>query len=156
LKKFFGLFLFLYLIWLLLSGHYSLLFMALGFISCLGGVFLAHKMGLVDEEGIPAQLVPAIFRYIPWLSGTIIRSNIDVAMRILNPRLPISPEVIRVPATQRTSPGRVLYANSITLTPGTLSLELTNSDIEVHALSLQATKELQSGDMGKRVASLET
>ena len=112
-------------------------------------------MGIVDAEGLPLDLVPGLLRYAPWLFGTVIQANFDVARRILHPRLPITPTVIRVPAKQRTAPGRVSYANSITLTPGTISLEVSDDEIEVHALSVDAAEDLQSGEMGRRVVALE-
>ena len=129
--------------------------MGLGFISSASAVFLARRMGIVDAEGLPLDLVPGLPRYAPWLFGTVIQANFDVARRILHPRLPITPTVIRVPAEQRTAPGRVSYANSITLTPGTISLEVSDDEIEVHALSVDAAEDLQSGEMGRRVVALE-
>ena len=150
-----SLFLLLFAFWLLLSGHYDFWFIGLGFISSASAVFLARRMGIVDAEGLPLSLVPGLLRYAPWLFGTVIQANFDVARRILDPRLPITPRVIRVPAEQRTAPGRVSYANSITLTPGTISLEVSDDEIEVHALSVDAAEDLQSGEMGRRVVALE-
>ena len=155
MKRALSLFLLLFAFWLLLSGHYDLWFMGLGFISSASAVFLARRMGTVDAEGLPLDLVPGLLRYAPWLFGTVIQANFDVARRILHPRLPITPTVIRVPAEQRTAPGRVSYANSITLTPGTISLEVSDDEIEVHALSVDAAEDLQSGEMGRRVVALE-
>ena len=129
--------------------------MGLGFISSASAVFLARRMGIVDAEGLPLDLVPGLLRYAPWLFGSVIQAHFDVARRILHPRLPITPTVIRVPAEQRTAPGRVSYANSITLTPGTISLEVSDDEIEVHALSVDAAEDLQSGEMGRRVVALE-
>lgn len=155
MKRALSLFLLLFAFWLLLSGHYDFWFIGLGFISSASAVFLARRMGIVDAEGLPLDLVPGLLRYAPWLFGTVIQANFDVARRILHPRLPITPTVIRVPAEQRTAPGRVSYANSITLTPGTISLEVSDDEIEVHALSVDAAEDLQSGEMGRRVVALE-
>ena len=155
MKRALSLFLLLFAFWLLLSGHYDFWFIGLGFISSASAVFLARRMGVVDAEGLPLDLVPGLLRYAPWLFGTVIQANFDVARRILHPRLPITPTVIRVPAEQRTAPGRVSYANSITLTPGTISLEVSDDEIEVHALSVDAAEDLQSGEMGRRVVALE-
>ena len=155
MKRALSLFLLLFAFWLLLSGHYDFWFIGLGFISSASAVFLARRMGIVDAEGLPLNLVPGLLRYAPWLFGTVIQANFDVARRILHPRLPITPTVIRVPAEQRTAPGRVSYANSITLTPGTISLEVSDDEIEVHALSVDAAEDLQSGEMGRRVVALE-
>ena len=94
-------------------------------------------------------------RYGPWLVIQIIRSNLDVAKRIVNPKLPIHPTVIHVDATDHTEVGRVTYANSITLTPGTISLDVSEDAIEVHALTEEAANDLMSGEMGRRVQRTE-
>jgi len=99
--------------------------------------------------------LPGLIRYGPWLFGAIIRANLDVARRIIHPRLPIAPSVVRVSAEQQTVAGRVTYANSITLTPGTISLDVTHEDIEVHALSVEAAQDLQSGEMERRITVME-
>ena len=156
MKRTLSLCLLLFAFWLLLSGHYDFWLIGFGFISSAGAAFLARRMGIVDAEGLPLDLVPGLLRYAPWLFGTVIQANFDVARRILHPRLPITPTVIRVPAEQRTAPGQASYANSITLTPGTISLEVSDDEIEVHALSEDAAEDLQSGEMGRRVAALET
>jgi len=80
-----------------------------------------------------------------------VRSNIDVARRILSPGVPISPKLIEVPASQRTDLGKVIYANSITLTPGTISIRIRDGMILVHALSEEAADELLQGEMDRRV-----
>ena len=151
-----SLFLLLFGFWLLLSGHYDFWLIGLGFISSVSAVLLARRMGIVDAEGLPLSMVPGLLRYVPWLFGTVIRANFDVARRILHPRLPITPRVIHVPVEQRTAPGQASYANSISLTPGTISLEVSDDEIEVHALSEDAAEDLRSGEMGRRVAALET
>ena len=156
MKRALSLFLLLFAFWLLLSGHYNFWLVSLGFISSVSTVLLARRMGIVDAEGLPLSMVPGLLRYVPWLFGTVIRANFDVARRILHPRLPITPRVIHVPAEQRSAPGQASYANSITLTPGTISLEVSDDEIEVHVLSEDAAEDLQSGEMGRRVTALET
>jgi multicomponent Na+:H+ antiporter subunit E len=156
LKRSLSLFLLLFSFWLLLSGHLDLWLMGLGFFSSIGAVLLSQRMGTIDREGLPLVLLPGLVRYLPWLFGAVIRANADVARRILHPRLPIGPEVIRVPVAQCTALGRVSYANSITLTPGTLTLEVTAEEIEVHALSSEAANALRDGNMGRRVAIMES
>ena len=128
---------------------------ALGVLSSLFTVLLARRMGIVDSEGLPLNLIPGLLRYLPWLCWIVIRSNLDVAGRILHPRLPITPTVVRVPAEQQTAAGRTTYANSITLTPGTISLELTDDEIEVHVLSTDALDDLIDGKMARRVTAME-
>ena len=149
---------FVFVTWLLWSGHYSFyhtLVLAMGLLSCAFVVYLASRLSIVDEEGHPIHLIWGLVFYIPWLLWAIIKANIDVAKRILNPRLPIAPRIVRVNGTQKTDLCRVIFANSITLTPGTVSLDLDEEDIVVHALTKEAADDVQSGDMNHRVTTLE-
>ena len=144
--------------WLLWSGHYTLdhtLVLAMGVLSCAFVVYLSGRLSIVDEEGYSIRLVWNLALYIPWLIWAIVKANIDVAKRILSPGLPIAPRIIRVQGTQKTDLCRVIFANSITLTPGTVSLDLDGEEIVVHALTEEAADDVQSGDMDRRVTALE-
>ena len=144
-------------IWLLWSGHFDLpLMIGFGVVSCLLVVLLSRRMNIVDEEGVPLQLGlrPFIY-YAPWLIKEIVVANIDVARRILHPRLPIRPTVVQVRASQKGDLGRVIYANSITLTPGTVSIEMELDQITVHALSREGADDDMSGEIDRRVSKLE-
>lgn len=143
-------------VWLLWSGHYTPLIISFGVLSCLLVVFIARRMYLADPEGHPIHLLPRLLLYIPWLAWAVFRANLDVARRILRPGLPISPRMVKVKASQKTHLGMVAYANSITLTPGTVSVDLReDGEITVHALTREAAEDLQTGDMDRRVVRLE-
>ncbi len=145
-------------VWLLWSGHYTIertLVLVLGIVSCLAVIGIVRRMGIVDSEGHPIHLAGRAIVYVPWLLLAILRSNVDVTLRILNPRLPVSPTLIRTRATQKTAMGKVIYANSITLTPGTVSVEVENDFILVHALSRESAEELADGEMDRRVRAVE-
>lgn len=146
---------FLFTVWLLLSGHYSALLVGLGLLSTLFVVALAARVDLVDQETYPILLKPISLLYWLWLGREIVKSNIDVSRRILNPRLPISPNLTRVKAHQRRELGLVTYANSITLVPGTVSLQVVDREILVHSLSQEITDDLQRGEMDRRICELE-
>jgi len=141
--------------WLLLSGHYEPLILAFGAISCAVVALISYRMGVVDYEGHPVHLGWRLPVYLLWLLWEIVKANIDVAKRIVNPRLPISPTVFILKPTQPTNLGHVIYANSITLTPGTVTLEVTADALEVHALSKEAAEDLMKGEMDRRVTWLE-
>lgn len=141
--------------WLLWSGHTEALLLGLGILSCVLVVMLSLRMGLVDDEGPRLAVAWRLARYAPWLLWQIVKANVDVARRILNPKLPIAPRLIRVHTQQRSALGRTIFANSITLTPGTVSIDLDGEDIVVHALTAEAARELQEGTMNRRVAGLE-
>lgn len=93
--------------------------------------------------------------YVPWLVSEVIKSNIDVAKRIWQKDMPISPTVVTVPASQKTALGLVIHANSITMTPGTLSIDVAPDEIEVHALAVETLEGLQDGVMDRKVRKLE-
>ena len=121
--------------WVLLSGHFDPLLLGLGLASTLLTVFLARRMDVVDDESYPFRLIVRLLRYHGFLAREVLLANLDVAQRILLPSKSISPRFIDVEVPQRTDLGRVIYANSITLTPGTISVDVANGEILVHALS---------------------
>lgn len=150
-----GLAIFLCLTWLLLSGHYTPLLLGLGAVSVAIVVWISHRMDVIDHEGQPIHLTVSTPLYWLWLLGQIIKSSIDVARRILNPRLPISPRIIKIKAHEQSNLGQVIYANSITLTPGTVAVRVDDGEITVHALSERGEQGLASGEMDRRVQALE-
>jgi len=144
----------LFVIWLLWSGHYTPLLIGFGVVSCAIVLVLTRRMNIADQECAPLLgLRP--FIYLPWLIKEITLANIDVAKRVLTPKMPINPRMIRVRASQKSDLGRVIYANSITLTPGTVSVDMQGEEIVVHALTSEAADEDKSGDMDRRVTKLE-
>lgn len=142
----------LFILWVLLSGQFSLLLLSLGLASVLLTVFLASRMNVIDHESYPIHIsakLPAFLAYIMW---EIIKANIDVAKRILNTGgKTISPQLVEIPVPQKSDLGRVMYANSITLTPGTVSVQLDNDRVLVHALSKEGVEDLLSGEMAKAI-----
>ncbi len=145
----------LYGFWLLLSGFFTLPLLAAGLGSAIAVVLLTRRMGVVDREGHPIYLGWAAAKYWPWLLWEIVKAAWDVAKIIVDPKLPISPTMIRVKTSQKTSVGIVTYANSITLTPGTISVEAEHGEILVHALTRAAADGLAAGDMDRRVSEFE-
>ena len=144
----------LFAVWLLLSGHYTTFIIALGMASCALVVLVTLRMDLADREGHPIHLTWRALTYWPWLRIEIIKSNIDVAKLILSPNLPITPTLLRVKASQTSDLGQVIYANSITLTPGTISVDVANGEILVHALSREGAEALLEGEMDRRVTRM--
>jgi len=151
-----GLAIFLIILWLLLSGHYTPLLIGLGMISVILVVIISTRMDVVDQEGHPFHLnFLELASYWVWLLKEIVKANIEVCKIILRPSLPISPTLVTIKSKQATDLGRVIYANSITLTPGTISINVTDGEIEVHALTKAAANELQEDEMNRRVAKVE-
>lgn len=141
--------------WLVLSGHYTIITVTAGIVSVIGAVALARRMEIVDGEGHPIHLTVRAVTYLPWLARAIMTSAWDVTKIILNPRLPISPTLIRVKASQKTPVGITIYANSITLTPGTISARVSGHEILVHAVTRDGAKEVGEGTMDRRVTKFE-
>jgi len=150
-----GLALSLALLWLLLSGHYVPLLLVLGALSVALCVLIVLRMDLIDHEGVPIHLTPSALRYWPWLLVEIVKSNIDVAWRVVSPGLDISPTLFETRCSQHSDLGQVIYANSITLTPGTVSADLDSGVIVVHALTEAGATAVLGGEMDRRVTELE-
>lgn len=150
-----SLFVFLAAVWILLSGHWEPLLLGIGLVSVLGVVWLAYRMDVVDREGHPVHLTWKLPLYWLWLGKEIVKSNLVVTRLILSPVDRISPRVVRVKASQRSDLGLAIFANSITLTPGTVSLDVGDDYVLVHALTRALADELADGAMDARVAALE-
>lgn len=144
------------LFWLLLSGFFTAFLLSLGALSVIGVVLLAHRMDVIDHEGHPVQLGPGALWYWPWLVKEIVKSGWQVTRLILDPRLPIEPTLVRVRPGQRTPAGLAVHANSITLTPGTVSIDVGEREFLVHALTREGAASLVEGDMDRRVTANET
>lgn len=143
--------------WLLWSGHFQNGFLlALGAASVAFSLWLSSRMRIVDEEGSPAVLgLRSFVLYVPWLIKEIVTSNITVAKIILSAKMPLRRNVVTIKSTQKTPIGRVILANSITLTPGTVAVDVIGDSIKIHALSLEDADLDLTGDMDGRVTRLE-
>ena len=145
----------LFCLWLLLSGFFKVLLISLGLASVIAVVWIAHRMDVIDHEGHPIHLTARAFLYWPWLIVEIVKANIDVARVIVRRKIPISPSLLEVKATQETELGQVVYANSITLTPGTVTIAINKDIMTVHALTQDAAEDLDTGKMDRRVTAME-
>ncbi|NIM00862.1 MAG: hypothetical protein GTN89_08025 [Acidobacteria bacterium] len=150
-----SLFVVLFGVWLLWSGHTDALLLTLGLFSCLFVLLIVRRMQTVDHETVPVEIAWRVPRYLPWLAWQIVLSNVDVAKRILQGKMPIRPHVVRVRAEQESDLGRVILANSITLTPGTVTIGVRGNELTIHALTDDAAAGLASGEMNERVRTVE-
>ena len=145
----------LFVFWLALSGHYTVMLISIGAVAVLLTVFATFRMNEVDDEAHPYQLIPKTLTYWPWLLMEIAKSAWSVAKIIVSPRLPISPTMTVVNASQKTSSGVATYANSITLTPGTITTEVHGNRLIVHALVRDGALDVEGGAMDARVSRFE-
>ena len=150
-----SLFFTLYLFWLLLSGFFTPFLLSAGAGCALAVVWFARRMDVVDHEGHPIQLGMRIVAYWPWLILEIVKSAWSVSRIILHPRLPISPTLVRFKPTQRTDVGLAIHAQSITLTPGTITVEAWPNEFLVHGLTRDGALAVIDSEMDRRVSACE-
>jgi multicomponent Na+:H+ antiporter subunit E len=149
------LFVHLAIFWLLWSGHLEIELLFYGAISCGLVVAASLRAGLVDRESLALHMMFRSWLYLPWLLVEIVKSNIAVAKIILHPSLPMRPHILRTQSSQKTEIGKVIFANSITLTPGTITLAVREGEIVVHALTDAFADGLETGEMDRRVSWME-
>jgi multicomponent Na+:H+ antiporter subunit E len=147
--------LFLTAFWLLNSGHNTILILSLGVASIALVLYISHRMDVVDQEAQSLHLAINNPGFYVWLIKEIILANILVVKHIWLGNKTISPTLATIKASQKTDIGKVIYANSITLTPGTVSVALEGDKIVVHALLKESIKDLQTGEMDRRITELE-
>ncbi len=152
MKYFITTIVFLAIFWLALSGHYTALMLCLGTICCIWVGMISRRMDIVDLEGHQIRLVSLrIIPYYIWLTKEIIVSSVIVVRMILSPKIKLNPVVERLPAEGMSDMEKVIYANSITLTPGTLTLEVADSWLEVHTIRSDLLDSLRQGEMANRI-----
>lgn len=137
-------------LWLLLSGHYDPLLISFGVVSVLFSLYIAKRMDIIDKDSIPIHLTAKLVKFWVVLAGKIFTANIDVTLRIVGIR-PVEPQLIKLKLNQCSDLTKVVYANAITLTPGSASLHIEDGYLYVHTISKEGAKELLDGDMAKLI-----
>ncbi len=142
--------------WALLSGQFhNTLLLSTGAASILFTAWLGQRMKIVDSDTMPHASWFRLVVYIPYLLWEIILANWDVMKRVWAPDKPIDPQLVKVPYSTKTAFGTTTYANSITLTPGTVTVEVGNDDMTIHALTPEAADGLLEGTMEAKCKQLE-
>lgn len=140
--------------WFLLSGYTQPLLISFGVISVALVVITINRMDKVDKQPKEVSTGIRMFRYVIWLVREITKSSIDVTKLVWGPIDKLSPSLAKVKIRKIPTNTQVLYANSITLTPGTLSIDLDNEEITVHALKAKSAKKLAQGRMEKELTKI--
>ena len=137
--------------WLVLSGRYNIFHVTLGLIFSLGIAWF-HT----SQSTIPSQMFPwaRFLLYLPWLFSRIVHSSLHLTYLILHPRLPIDPRLIPYHTKLRDRAAVVLLGNSITLTPGTITAEISSHDLVVHAMDEHSAGDLNSRRLEAKIAGL--
>ncbi len=142
----------LFAFWLLLSGHYDLFHLSLGLICSLLVALVSHDLLIENINGSKRiRKTGRFISYVAWLIYQIVLANLHVAYLILKPKA-IDPEIIRFKTRLKSQFSMVTLGNSITLTPGTITMDIIDGEFHVHALSKKVADDLLSGEMERRVA----
>ncbi|MCL0059369.1 Na+/H+ antiporter subunit E [Dehalococcoidia bacterium] len=130
-------FILLFGFWLVLSGQMDIMHLGLGLVCSLLVALFSHD--LLIKEGTFRSLV-ILIRFIPylgWLAFQIIIANINVARLVLDPRLPLRPGIIKLNSRLKSDVAQTTLANSITLTPGTMTVDVVGGDFYIHCLAIE-------------------
>jgi multicomponent Na+:H+ antiporter subunit E len=145
----------LFLLWLLLSGYFKTNLIVFGIFSCVLVTYLSIRLKIYSSHHERIKFNLRLPFYIPWLLKEIVKSNLHVARCILSSGHNIQPQTVCAKASQKTNIGLAVHANSITLTPATISVDLNENEILVHALTNHAAQGIIDGGIDKRVSKLE-
>ncbi|MDP3386032.1 MAG: Na+/H+ antiporter subunit E [Eubacteriales bacterium] len=148
---------FLFGFWLVLSPRISVESISIGLLASFMVTYFS-KSYITDEGELSffsVGNVKNVITYILRLLLEIVKSNIDVAKIVLSPTMPISPQFVRVPVKPQKDFYKVLYGNSITLTPGTLTVDIVDGEYIVHALTDGAAEDLKNSIIEKHILSIE-
>jgi len=144
----------LMLAWVLWSGYLKPLLLGLGVLSSILVVYLNYRMRVEDFHFLEGRFLLRLMRYWAWLAREVVRSSLEVTRIVLSPRLPISPTVVEFETRCKLQLDQAIVGNSITLTPGTLTIQIADGHFVVHALTEAGARDILSGDMDRRVAAL--
>lgn len=141
--------------WIILSGHFEVLFLSLGAASVLLVCLISYRAGVLERDGVTFTLVLRLPGYLLWLVKEVLVSAVGVVRKAWSPRPDLAPIVAKTPSPGLSEVGQVVYANSITFTPGTLSFDVDDDCINVHSLDEAGIEDLRDGAMLRRVRRLE-
>jgi multicomponent Na+:H+ antiporter subunit E len=145
----------LFVFWMLLSGKFDLFHLSIGVICSVVVALLTHDLLFANVRvGEIRVIVQRFIAYIPWLTYQIIQANIYVAYLALSPKMPIDPQILRFSTKLESDISWVTLANSITLTPGTITMDIKNGEFFVHALDKRVADDLRAGEMEDKVAHI--
>lgn len=120
--------------WFAMSGQTSPFFLGLSVIAVLATLWVSASLKIIDRDSSPYYRAPHLLIYMCRLMVEIVKANFAVIARVLGVRHSIDPAMVEVSTVTRTSLGKALFANSITLTPGTVTVDVEGQVLKVHAL----------------------
>ncbi len=146
----------LMLAWLLWSGIYKPVVLGLGAFSCLLTLFLARRMGFFAHSSELLRMMRRLPGYWVLLVKDIIVSSWNVTKIVLAPQLVIQPTIVKIDSAALGEMGQTILGNSITLSPGTVTLDIDDGQLLVHCLSTEDAVALQQDDIVERIKALES
>ncbi len=138
--------------WFALSGYTDPLILGFGVISVVLVIGLCARMKILDEETVPYLFAPLTAGYLFWLGKEIVKANVQVVKAVLSPDMEVSPTMVKIPSSPTTEIGKTMFGNSITLTPGTVTVEMEEDEILVHALLTEMSDPEGFKEMAERSA----
>lgn len=151
MKKYVATFLVLYLVYLLLAG-FSVQELIVGFVvSVMLSYILTKYVNYTVDFKLPIRLAIFVFMYLPVFIWQLLLANLDVARRVLSPKMPLNPGFVKVDTELEGDFAKLTLANSITLTPGTLSIDVDDKDIYIHTVDVKGSTQEENK---KNISSL--
>lgn len=138
--------------WLALSGHFDPLLLGLGLLAVFAALWLTARLEVISLEASPYHRSPQLLAYLGWLVAEIAKANVQVIGQVFAPTERLKPGMSRVRTVGRSDLARALFANSITLTPGTVTVDVEGDQLLVHALQATNAEPGAFTDMDRRSA----
>ena len=154
IKHFIATYLIVLAFWLLLSAHFDKFHVGAGIVSALVVAYASHDLLFTGTGNHSLTKTVRFITYLPWLIYQIVLANIDVAKRALSPGMPIDPRVVTFKTMLKSDVARTALANSITLTPGTVTIDIVDDVFYVHAIAKEPADDLLEGAMERRIAHI--
>ena len=140
--------------WVLWSGMFKPLLLGLGAFSCALAGYIGVRMGYFDTRVFALRFNLRLLGFWAWLLKEIVQSSLEVARIVLARDLRLSTRVVEIDASRLSPVDQAVLGNSITLTPGTLTLDASDGRLLVHALTAEGASALEDGEMLRRVAAI--
>jgi multicomponent Na+:H+ antiporter subunit E len=146
----------MFLFWILLSGEFTFILITSGVVSSLIVAYLSHDLfiGKADLKTETGRIFKFVV-YVPWLLWEILLANVEIAYLVLNPKPLVDPQLVRFKPDLKTDLGIVTLAHSITLTPGTVTVEANREEFVIHAIWQKSAEGIISGEMQRKVKKIE-
>ena len=146
----------MFIFWILLSGEFTFILITSGVVASLITAYLSHDIfiGKADLKTETGRVFKFIV-YIPWLLWEIILANVEIAYLVLSPKPLVDPQIVRFKNDLKTDLGIVTLAHSITLTPGTVTVEANREEFVIHAIWQKSAEGIIGGEMQRKVKKIE-